>query len=122
MCGRHQPNVITLIGKFEIAVIAVPLKLQAFTSTCPSDETRLGYMTIPFWIAAAVLTIGVCPIRASEMLKVTWVQRPSGIPLRLTVPSASAPTTSAVVSELSTTFAPVIAFVGAGAPASPLDP
>jgi hypothetical protein len=31
-CSCGQRKVITLTGKFEMAVIVVPLKLQAFTS------------------------------------------------------------------------------------------
>src|SRR3954470_9058769 len=87
-------------GKPLMAVIVVPLKLQALTSTWPADATRFAYIKMPFWIAAPVDTIAVSPTAAEATLKVTWVQRPLGMPLSETEPLVAAPAMSERVSEL----------------------
>src|SRR3954454_15462998 len=86
-------------GKLEMAVIVVPLKLQALTATWPAEATRFAYIKMPFWIAATVDTIAVSPTAAEPTLKVTWLQRPLGMPLSETEPLVAAPAMSARVSE-----------------------
>src|SRR3954467_6560283 len=86
-------------GKLVMAVIVVPLKLQALTSTWLADATRFAYIKMPFWIAARVDTIAVSPTAAAPTLKVTWVQRPLGMPLSEIAPLVAAPAMSERVSD-----------------------
>src|SRR3954453_8216635 len=111
---------MTRTGKLLIAVMAPPLKLQAFTSTWPAVATRLGYITIPFWIAARVVTIGESPTAALPTLNVTCVHRPLGIPLSEMLPLVAAPARSEVVSDsLATWVVPTAFAASSDAPTEP---